>query len=374
MRKRRVTQAATATWGADSVVSTDLERTGLITQLDVTIEITPSATLDGANQPDGIFRLIGNMRVYGGSHTYFSLPAVDGAMGGVLQHSLNVLDGFGPGHGGGDVAAPSAAYVPVNTVFHAGSRPRDKWGRINPYDLSAFIPAHAETQLQAEWTMYGNDVADDTVTIASAVAAFTIHRVTGTDAEIQAEMARQEVAFPRERQSVTGMIPAWAATVHANAGTTSDFNSETINVPAGGYMKRIGIAEQDAVATVPNRSSDQLTEIALRNNKTGIEFVRAHIESWLSELPISTPMGIDDVPDFGGGAPEGIVPIDLRPMTTPSNPFGNDYGFDMRRADSGDWVLGLLLSTRAAGDDTLVLWERYQQTEAPLSPMARALV
>ena len=51
MRKMSISQTTSATWGADSTISTDLERTGLVTRIDFTVEVTPSASLDGAN-PD----------------------------------------------------------------------------------------------------------------------------------------------------------------------------------------------------------------------------------------------------------------------------------------------------------------------------------
>ena len=162
--KRSYTQTNTAAWAADSAgIAVDIDRTGLITRIDATVEITPSLTLDGASQPDSIFRVIQNLRVVGGSHTYFTLPADDACMGGILLHNLNVYDGFGLGHRDGDIAAPGRTYVPMNFVLHAGSRPKDMFGRDNPYDLSAFIPANKEGQLRAEWVTSGNDVMDDSV-------------------------------------------------------------------------------------------------------------------------------------------------------------------------------------------------------------------
>ena len=59
------------------------------------------------------------------------------------------MDGFGYGHGTGSVTAPfGTAYVPVNFVFHAGGRPKDMYGKDDPFDMSAFLPAHEESQLR----------------------------------------------------------------------------------------------------------------------------------------------------------------------------------------------------------------------------------
>ena len=152
-------QTDTATYAADSTIATDLEREGLITQIDFTVEMTPSATLTaGHTNPDPLSRLVQNLRVVGGSHTFFNLPADDGALGGALLHYMNVVDGFGIGHPDGSVTAQEArAFIPMQFVLHCGVRPRNSKGVENPFDMSGFIPAFVEAQLRAEWTTSGND-------------------------------------------------------------------------------------------------------------------------------------------------------------------------------------------------------------------------
>ena len=76
LEKRSLTQVSTAAWAASTTVSTDLERVGVVTRIQFTNEITPSATLTGATiSPDSGFRPVQNMRILGALKTYFTLPA-----------------------------------------------------------------------------------------------------------------------------------------------------------------------------------------------------------------------------------------------------------------------------------------------------------
>ena len=167
----------------------------------------------------------------------------------------------GPGGLSRNRIRPQLTFTGVNFVLHAGSRPRDQFGRDNPFDLSAYIPADSESQLRIEWTTSGNDILDDSVTISSGVMRFILHRVIGTDAEIRAEMAKQGVVLPAE-PGVVGMVPAWSAVVHANAGTTTDFFAETEDVVVGAFLKRISLLCQDSTVDRTLRAQDEVTRIA----------------------------------------------------------------------------------------------------------------
>src|SRR3990172_2081407 len=150
MRKLSQTQTAVGTWTADATQRVEIENDGLITQLDLTWEATPSATLAGANQPDGIWRMGRDFRVLGGSHTYFALPNDDGGEGGVLLHFINNYDLKMAGVRGGVIVAPQRTYTPVVYVLHCGARPLDMYGQQNPFDLSGFIPGLNKTTLTIE--------------------------------------------------------------------------------------------------------------------------------------------------------------------------------------------------------------------------------
>jgi len=358
LRKVTKTQTDTGTWAADSPgIGVDLEKTGLITQMEVTVEITPaaSAALDGANVADSIFRTIQNLRIEGGAHTYITLPADDAAMGGTLLHYLNKVDFPGIFHASGDVAAPAHIYVGVTWPLHFGSRPFDMFGRPNPFDLTAFIPAHAESQLRAVWVTSGNDVLDASVTIGSAVMRFTLHVVQGTDAEIRAEMARQSVQ--------QAMVPAWVAQVFAHTATSSDYAEER-DVPTGGYLKRIAIAEQDDTGARSIRVADGVTGVALKLPLQNEELFREFVDHWTGHLRAETAGELDEaVVDFSAHAPVGILIKDLRPYGHP------DYGLNMTRMTTGAVKLGLTITTYTAGDDSLILYERYAPYSGRLAPI-----
>ena len=369
IRKKTITQTPTGVWAADSVISTDLDEVGLITRMDCTVEITPSATLTGANQPDGLFRVLGNLKILGGSHQYINLPSIDGGQGGTLLHYLNKMDGHGIGHADGAVAAPVQATTQINFVIHPGSRPRDWYGRDDPFDLSAFIPAGPESQLRAEWTTFGNDVMDDSVSISSAVMRYTLHRVQGELDEIQQEMQAQGVNLP---PGANGMVPAWSAIVHANAGTTSDFDAEQVEIVVGAYLKRIALLCQDATATRPLRAGDEVTRMAIKVPKTSEDLYNAFSDYLTSHMEYGTNLtansgalesgGTEKMqPDFNAAAPQGVYVIDLRARAKSyDGGLGRDYGLDLRREQNGTYKLGLYITARAAGDDSLVLFERYQ--------------
>lgn len=358
MRKTTQRQPTSGTWAADSQIAVDLQRLGLITHIDALVEVTPSATLVGANQPDGLWRVIGNMRIAGAGGTYINLPAVDGGQAGVLLHYMGLHDGWGQGNTSGGVTAPDTTYHPVLFPIHMGSRPRDKFGRQNPYDLTAFIPANAESQLTATWTVYGNDVMDDVVTISSAVLRFNISRVMGDEAEVLEEMHRQEVHLPQV-DGIRGMQPSWSSVVHANAGTTTDFDAETIDIVTGQWLKRIWMLNQDATGARPIRAADQVTEIAIQFPQTNEDLIVANFEALsIGRMTGESNNEADDAAlNFGGSAPKGIGFIDFREMAQSLS--GYDYGVDLRGIQSGTAKLGLLIGARADGDDLLVLFERY---------------
>lgn len=361
----QVTQTASGTWVTDSTIETDIERVGVITRIDATVELIPSATLDGANQEDGLFRLVQNLTVRGSSGTYMTLPADDSAQGGNLLHQLNIVDGHGVGHEDGIIVAPRSLYIPVNFVLHPGSRPRNVWGGDNPYDLSAIIPAHAEGQLTASWKVSGNDVVDDTVTITSAIMRYTISRVTGTHDEIVRERNAQGVRLP-DVPGITAMIPAWSAQVFAISGTSADFDAQKVDVIGGGWLKRVTVLAQDAVATVANRASDEIVEIRIRNVNQSEDLLRVNVEAITAHLPAASNLEADDAgPTFNLSSALGVYPIDLRPMTN-SGGSGQDYGFNMNGVAKGEMELGFVVRTNAAGDDALILWERNLPTGVAL--------
>lgn len=370
MRKVSIEQTATITWAADTVIPVDVERVGLLTQIDITAEITPSATMRAAVQPNGIWRILRNLEIKGGAHTYFSLPNDDGCLEGSLLHYMNMVDGYGVGHGDAAITAPRRTFTPVSWVYHCGSRPQ---GPDAQFDLTAFIPAGDESQLRAELSTSGNDVMDDSVTISSATIVLTLHRVMGTQYELQQEMRRQQVNLPHNVPGITGMVPAWVPIIDSPAATAANF-SRSIDPTLGGFTKRFGFLTQDATATRTLVANDELTDIRLRLVERSESVFEFGVEHLLNYLPYGSNLTADAGhlsltttvadPDFNAHAPVGVYFIDLRPYTHDWP--GKDYGLDMRAFSRSNIVLGATITTNAAGDDTLILQERYIPYDKPL--------
>ena len=369
MRNETVIQQASATWGADSGgISTDIERIGLITRLQFVAEIVPSATLTGAFQPDGLNRIVQNIQLLGGRQNYFNLPADDGCQGGTLLHQLNVLDGLGYGHTNGAIAAPKRLFTAMSFILHAGARPRGLFGKDNPFDLTGAVPAAGESQLKAVWTTSGNDVLDDTVTVSSAVGRYIINRVVGYPDEIRAEMSAQGVALPA---GATLMTPQWVSKVAANSATSASFGAVTDDVITGGWLKRITLLAQDATADRPVRASDEVTSIRIFSPSSGgevlfestVEGIQAGLNG---EDQSEADQGADD---FQTSVPNGVYPIDLRIRPNGGGAQNRDYGWDMRRMKNGDVQLTYIITTQASGDDRLLLFERYQESDRDLAEL-----
>ncbi len=376
VRKVSITQTEAGTWAASTTVRTDLERVGVITHIAATVEITPSATLSAAHQEDAPFRVIQNFSIRGGSHTYFTLPPEAGGQPGVLWHYLNKQDGYGVGHSQATITAPFRTYMPVTWHFHPGTRHQDHYGRRNYFDLSAFIPASQEQALAAEWVTTGNDVMDDTVTISSATMRFTIYRILGSDAEIAAEMARQAVNLP-PIPGVRGMVPAYTGRVISPTTTHTDYSREE-DLPLGKYLARIALLAQDATATRPLRAQDEVTGIRVFFPGSTEDIVKMFVDHMTGSLEYGTALTDDSGAavnaavatqssvDFDAAAPSGIFIVDLRDRG--ENPWNRDYGLDLRNKQTGAAKLGLTVSTNAAGDDVLMLFEQYQPYHGLLAP------
>lgn len=361
LRKVSNTQTATGTWAASSAgIAVDIERVGLITRIDATIELVPSATLGGANQPGGAFRAIQNLTIRGASKTYFDLPSEAGGFGGVLLHALNDRQGMGAGSTPTVITAPAQVFTPTNVVFHPGSRPMLRPDLDNPFDLSAFIPAGLEGQLNITWVTGANTALDDTVTLTSAVLRITNHRVMGSHDELVREMKRQGV--------LAAMIPAWSVTLFGNTATATDFGQE-FDVPTGAYLRSIAIAEQDATATRPIMGGDQVIGIRVKLQDANENIVNVRqVGPLVCHMPPTNYAVADDGPDNEAHARYGAYVLDLRPYTTEENPLGQDYGLNLGPPmRTGQVKLGLFINTYAAGDDTGIIYDRLIPHVGPLA-------
>jgi hypothetical protein len=353
MIKRVVTQNRTLTWVASSSVEQDILRDGIITHIDAVVELTPSATLAAANQPDGPFRVVDNFSIKGGAATYFTLPA---EQGGRLWHYMERERFKHLGHGSGGITAPNLTQQPIMFRIHPGSRPMNSDGSINYFDLTAFIPAIEESSLKALWLTTANSVMDDTVTLSSAVMKLTIYMIQGTPEEIYQEMLKQRVPVNPATGRPALMVPAPSAEVFPTTATKGDFSEER-DLPAGCFLRSIGILTQDATATRPLRASDEVTAIALKMPSIGSKLVEVDFEAlWLAQQH-GTFLTADDAVSTGAvHVANGVALIDLKKHGITD--LGREYGINMINARNGDWKLGMTIGTYSSGDDVLLWYDR----------------
>ena len=352
------TQTETGAWAASSAgISTDLLRNGVITEIRATVELTPSATLAGANQPDGLWRVIQNLSIVGGSQTYMTLPSKTEPVGGTLLHYLNRFDGYGLGHPIGVITAPQRSFTPINFVLHCGTRNRNRFGHLYPEDLSGFIPTSPESRLRALWVTGANTVMDDTVTITSGVLRLDVKSWLGSEQEIMGEMRAQGVMLPPGAKC---MVPQWSAEIYSHTATFSDYSAER-NVPTGGYLRRIIIVEQDDTTTGGRglRAGDQVTGVAVKLSKDGTHLKRVTVEQMLSDFPPANVVEADDAAlDFGGFTANGIFVLDMASHVPVSRHGHAEYGLNMETFGVGDIKLAFTISVYASGDASAILYER----------------
>lgn len=376
VKKESIQQTTEGAWAASSTVTILLDRIGLATRYDVVFEITPSATALGANQPDALWRPFRNVQFVAGGLQYMAMPDEAGGAGGTLLHYLNVLDGFGAGYVHQIIVAPSQTFYVPRLTFHAGVRPFRRDGTPNPFDLTAFLPAGIESSPQVTWQTTANSVMDDTITLSSGTMTVTAHRVLGTTADIQQEMANQGVmdilALVQQgaegilpNPEATGFIPSWYAQVESPVATAANFGLE-LDAQLGGFLKRVTFLCQDATATRPVRADDEIIGIRFIIPEKGVTVLQLDSQ----QLSVMTPRGdflvADEAVGLGGfPAPGGIYPIDLRPYGPTT--LEEVLGYDTRGRQSGYAKWGQTVGANTSGDDYLVLTERLLTYQGRLS-------
>lgn len=355
LKKVKRTQTKYLTYAASTVVSEDLPRDGVITRIDAEVQVTPSATLVGANLPMGIWHIIDTLRLVGGGGMEY-VGMGSGSLLGRMIHGFNQYD-FPelPFVGARDITAPNTTFVPVMFRLHFGSKPKNAFGRDNPFDLSAFVPAHRESSLRMEWGCPANTVIDGTVTITSAVMKLTVYMLLGTEQEIREEMVAQGL------DPNSPMSPISSVESYVHTGTKSDLGQQ-FDCPMGGFLRRVGILAQDATA-VPVMSMDEITRVGL---------ILAQLNERLIDVDFSAlvtgqmPFGAMLLADEGGAVDtylqtqKGIGILDLRQH-------GNAlYGMDCRNLKNGDVKLGVTIATYGAGDDSFYFYDRLAKINGPI--------
>lgn len=312
----------TFTWAASTDVAVDLPTEGLITRVDFELYTTAGGAVSGALSTHGLWRAIEAFKIQGGGgKNYFSLS---GKQMGMFWHFINLVD-F-PATCWKDIVATSQ-YVKLRC--HFGSRPRDINGRDNPYDLTAAIPAMEETNLQAIWTTgAGADTIDDAVDLSSGTINVTVYEVLGG-----------EKVWSR-------MVPVSSCYTYNPVGTKSGLGAK-LDVPTGGFVRRIGINAQDDTALTSNGRlcvDDQATEFAVQIPKLNIEPLYVRVRQLSQNNPRFDGSQVVNTPNtLSPWAVEGFYILDLRQYDN------RDYGLDTRGFKTGDVKLAMTIDSYAAG-------------------------
>lgn len=323
-------------WAASSDVQVDLPREGAITRIAIEYQFTVTGVLAAdTNTEFAQFKPIQNLKIEGGGGKQY-LGAVGEQMGRLL-HFLNQMD------------FPGKVFqkaMTTNTVFgtivlHFGSRPRDMYGRDNPFDLTAFVPAKDESTLKLTWTTtQAADVCDTAIDISAGTMVVTVHEVLGLP-------------------NMDGMIPVSSTEFFSHAANKSDL-SQQFDVPTGQFLRRIILLQQDATAIGsggPLVSNDEIGRVGLLLPKENRRLVEIDWESFVTEngiirFPPQTAAGAVTKPN--DRSVEGFGVIDLRKYANP------DYGLDLRNYATGDVKLGLSIENYASGDDTIIVYDTIQ--------------
>ena len=333
-------QTDTWTWAASSTISNDIRCSGAVTRLVFRVALTPSATYVSNHAIDAFHRIINSLNIVGAGGVHY-LSMGDMQIGRML-HRLNQMDGLIKGTGHGVLSTP----IDVVFVVHFGSRPQDQFGRDNPFDMSAFMPAFDDTELRLDWLTTANSVTDAIITISSAIGYLTVYQVLGTASEIKAEMARQGV--------MQTMIPVSSYRSYPHTGNLSDLSAE-FDVPSGAFLRRIALLSQDETG-IPLYALDQIASVGI---KLPVGSQRVFQDDWrafsLAQTPI-TSLNEADVAVTGGviNTMVGVGVVDLRTMANA------DYGLDLRGYKASDVKLGLTIENYTAGDDTFIWYDQVR--------------
>lgn len=327
-------QAATMTYAASAVTSMQLECSGAITRIVIRIDLDPSGDMaTNATEEEGITRLINSLRIIGGGGRVYYDIGNDGA--GRMINWLARYDGVlrGTGH--------SALTTSVDCIFpiHFGSRPQHRHGWDNPYDLSAFIPAFDDDEIRIECLWPTTAAIDDTVTIdVDTFMHVTVYEVTGSKADLRAEMGRQAVRRV--------MVPTSTYFVDTPGGTAYTDYTRELDVPTGNFMRRILLMSHNDTATQPTRTDLEMTGIALVFPSVAQRLISDDFAALSMTQGCIEPDQIDALAVTAGLVYQmgGIGCLDMRQHADP------DYGLDLRNYKVGDVKTGATTAGNADFD------------------------
>jgi len=337
---QKLVETLTYSEGVD--VQADLPLDGLITRIDVELYLTLSGSGAAALSVAGLWRAIQSLKIEGGGgKSYFGMA---GTQMGILLHHLNQLE-F-PGKTWRDIVATSQYF---QWRLHFGSRPRDVFGRDDPFDLTCAIPARDETNLKFIWTCAASDDSvDDTLTISSGTMRLTVHKVVMSDAEWAATKAR---GF---------FVPVSSSESYDPGATKSDLQAER-DIPTGNFVRRVAIMALDATAGSSNGpllKDDQMTEVGIKHVPENRWIIQTRAKAIELQNPLLDGMQVVDTPNTMSphNTTGGLYVLDLRPYAP--HP---DYGVDGRGLKTGDLKLGMTIGAYSAAEKEHIWYDQVQQ-------------
>ena len=335
----------TLTWAASTDVSVKLPKDLIITEIEGEVYLTGSGALAADLSVLGLYRAIQGLQIRGGSgKQYYSNT---GTQRGMMIHHLNLIDH--PGTTWRDIVATSQYFT---FRLHFGSRPRDIFGRRNPYDLTVAIPAHKETSLDFTWTTGAAAAITITATLSSATMRLLVHGVTA-DAVGEAKW-----------RAFGGFTPISSSESY-DPGATKDSYSGQRDIPTGNFVRRIAIMAIDATAYTssgPLLKADQMTELGIFLGRENRWIYQARAKAIELQNPVLDGMQVANTPNTLSphNTTGGLYQIDLRGFDHP------DFGLDARSypghpMSTSDLKLGMTIGAYATGETEQIWYDQVQQ-------------
>lgn len=329
--------SASGTWAASSSLTDiqfdkDILITNIRLQAHMTVTLAATALIDGPKRSLQALKLVGD------SKTFLGLGGGAAAnQMGVLLALLNEFDTQGKSLGANsDVGA---TVLDQMYHFHPGIvNPRDS------FDLSCVIPARALSNLVAQIQTPAAAVIDSGANITAGTYSFEIDGVAGIP-------AGKGMYYPG---AYVQAVP------HSTAFTA--LPGLEIDIPTGGYLKRIGMLMHDNTAVAALRSDAQVTAAQIRvtadsktiiqQNMLGMKYRNSMRYGVIGDDQPTVLGAIATTrPGYNGGAhmPIGFAILDLRDYFDPV------LGLNLTTANQGFWKLGLL--TAVATGTTFLYWD-----------------
>jgi hypothetical protein len=331
--------AATGAWVAGAALGDiQIDRDLLITNVRLQAHVVHQATT-GAALSDGAKRSLQGLRIVGDSKTFLGL--VGGAIANQQGRLLSHLNRYDTGTGGlGEYVIVGGALTDQMYHFHPGLlNPRDS------FDMSCVIPARALTNLVAQIQCPAATAMDATGGAAITAITYSIE-IDG----VQGVPAGRGMFYPG---AYVQSVP------HTVALAT--LPGLELDIPTGGYLKRIVMMMDDNTGVNALRSDAQVTFAQIRvtsdsktilaQNMLNLKYKNAIRYAVHGDDQPAAPGAVTLAPAFNGsvGLPVGFGIIDLRDYFDPI------LGLNLTQANQGFWKLGL--ATAVATGTTFILWD-----------------